>query len=512
MRTRWKILIILLVVAVLSAGLSLLTLHVGPVNSLDAYKNSLRAQGEKLDIKEVSPTPAPPEQNGREAAEAAFNSLGSGNIDPPYNMWMIAPGKAMTGWHQTEACGSDFTNSWDDFSAAITVDAPAIDFLRQAAAKPRLDFGLDYQKGPSMSISHLASFKRSAQAVVAATTLDLHNGDTASAVTNLCVLLHLVRANEDENILISHLVRIAMVSIAVSSTWDCLQATNATDAQLASLQNSWADLQFIQPAEKAMLMERAMALVMVDQARASSSYFDSITRGTYVSGGSGPGGAPGGFGGSLDQVRESFGKTLWRASWSYSQELNFLRSDQIILETLRAMQTNQLWKTQYDAMQSKLAKIQFAYPGQTLCQKLDIPDFDGLMNIGYAGSVILKTMRIEAARRIVITAIALKRFQLKHGNFPGSLTELTPDILPAVPLDPIDGNPLRYHKNDDGTYLLYSIGDDGVDDGGDVTITGSGKPANFNWQNAHSRDWVWPQPATPAEIKLYWDETAAATK
>ena len=506
MKTRWKILIALLVFMVVSGGLALLTMRVGPENNLEAYKDTLRAQGEKLGLGEVAPPPVPPEQNGRAAAESAFSSLSSGEIDPPYTMWMVAPGKAMIGWVQAKACGSDFTNTWDDFAAAIAIDAPAIDFLRQAAEKPKLDFGLDYQKGPSMSISHLASFKRSAQAVVAATTLDLHNSDTASAVTNLCVLLHLIKANEDENILISHLVRIAMVSIAVSSTWDCLQATNITDGQLDSRRNSWAVLHFIQSAEEAMLMERAMSLVMVKCARESSSYFDGITRGTYASGGPGPAG----FAGSLDQIRESFGKTMWRASWSYSQELDVLRSDQITLETLRAMQTNQLWKAQYDAMQSKLTKLQFTYPGQALCQKLDIPDFDGLLGIGYAGNVILKAIRIEAARRVVITAIALKRYQLKHGNLPDNLTELTPDILPAVLLDPIDGIPLRYRKNNDGTYLLYSIGQDGVDNGGDASIDVTGKPSNFYWQNAHSRDWVWPQPATAAEIKKYWEDAATA--
>jgi hypothetical protein len=229
-----------------------------------------------------------------------------------------------------------------------------------------------------------------------------------------------------------------------------------------------------------------------------------------MAGGSGSGGSPGSLSEWADQMKQGAGKTLWRASWSYSQELAFLRGDQIILATLRAMPTNQMWKSQYDSMHSRLDKVRFSYPGQALFEKLDIPDFEELFNNTYAGSAILKTMRAEAARRVVITAIALKRFQIKHGNLPDSLTELTPDILPAVLLDPIDGNPLRYHKNNDGTYLLYSIGDDGVDNGGDATIDVTGKPSNFYWQNAHSRDWVWPQPATAAEIKKYWEDAATA--
>lgn len=109
-------------------------------------------------------------------------------------------------------------------------------------------------------------------------------------------------------------------------------------------------------------------------------------------------------------------------------------------------------------------------------------------------------MYAEALKRIVVTAIALKRFQLKHGDLPGQLAELAPAYVPSVPLDPVDGKPLRYHPNPGGTFLLYSIGDDGVDNGGDTTPEA---PPNLSWQRA--RDWVWPQPASPAEVQSYYE-------
>jgi len=45
------------------------------------------------------------------------------------------------------------------------------------------------------------------------------------------------------------------------------------------------------------------------------------------------------------------------------------------------------------------------------------------------------------------------------------LTALTPVYLTATPLDPFDGQPLRYRKQGDG-YVLYSIGSDLNDDSG----------------------------------------------
>jgi len=112
-----------------------------------------------------------------------------------------------------------------------------------------------------------------------------------------------------------------------------------------------------------------------------------------------------------------------------------------------------------------------------------------------------KVMGVEAAREAAITAIALKRYQLTHGDFPADLTALVPEFVSAIPRDPVDGQPLRYRRNADGTFLLYSVGENGKDDGGDPRPSDSNSRYLY-WQ--FGRDWVWPQPATPEEIQNYY--------
>jgi hypothetical protein len=121
-------------------------------------------------------------------------------------------------------------------------------------------------------------------------------------------------------------------------------------------------------------------------------------------------------------------------------------------------------------------------------------------------------MRVEAARQMTVTAIALKRYQLKHGNYPPNLDSLVPEFVPTVPLDPVDGKPLRYQPKADGTFLLYSIGENGVDDGGDPALEKGVESSSFNWLNPHALDWVWPQPATPEEIQKYYEQQARKNK
>ena len=68
-------------------------------------------------------------------------------------------------------------------------------------------------------------------------------------------------------------------------------------------------------------------------------------------------------------------------------------------------------------------------------------------------------VRLDALRLL----IACKRYQRAQGRWPGTLQELVPAFLPAVPTDPFDGQPFRY---DPGREQLWSVGPDGKDDGG----------------------------------------------
>src|SRR5208283_3551883 len=69
-------------------------------------------------------------------------------------------------------------------------------------------------------------------------------------------------------------------------------------------------------------------------------------------------------------------------------------------------------------------------------------------------------MRNLTLHEMVITAIAIKRYELKHGNAPADLTSLVPDFLPDLPPDLMDGQTLHYRPESNGHFTLYSVGDD----------------------------------------------------
>ncbi len=112
---------------------------------------------------------------------------------------------------------------------------------------------------------------------------------------------------------------------------------------------------------------------------------------------------------------------------------------------------------------------------------------------------IFKAVRIEIGRSQVITAIALKRYQLRHGQNPDKLELLMPEFCSTIPTDWMDGKHIKYRRNEDGSYTLYSVGQDGKDEGGDLRLSEQTRSKDWWFR----RDYVWPAPATPEEVEEY---------
>jgi len=92
-------------------------------------------------------------------------------------------------------------------------------------------------------------------------------------------------------------------------------------------------------------------------------------------------------------------------------------------------------------------------------------------------------IRNQAHFRVTQAGIAVERYRLAQGRLPQSLEELVPEYMEAVPADPFDGRPLKYRMLETG-YVVYSIGEDSSDDGGNERGKGErgpkGKPAPWD--------------------------------
>lgn len=77
----------------------------------------------------------------------------------------------------------------------------------------------------------------------------------------------------------------------------------------------------------------------------------------------------------------------------------------------------------------------------------------------------------RANSRLELTRLAatLAVYRAEQGGYPDDLSALVPTVLSQLPTDLFTGKPLVYHRTRDG-YLLYSLGDNGFDDGGSNSL------------------------------------------
>lgn len=81
-------------------------------------------------------------------------------------------------------------------------------------------------------------------------------------------------------------------------------------------------------------------------------------------------------------------------------------------------------------------------------------------------------LRTQAELSATAAGIACERSRQRAGIWPATLADIPKDTLAAVPVDPFTGRPLLYKRLADGI-VVYSVGPDGTDDGGDVWAGGA---------------------------------------
>jgi hypothetical protein len=95
------------------------------------------------------------------------------------------------------------------------------------------------------------------------------------------------------------------------------------------------------------------------------------------------------------------------------------------------------------------------------------------------------TAKTQASVRQAMLACALQRYLMLKGAYPEDLSALAPEFVSAVALDPVTGERMQYRRDSRSDFLLYSVGWNGIDEGGKVCYAQEG-----GVHPVHG-DWVW---------------------
>ncbi len=84
---------------------------------------------------------------------------------------------------------------------------------------------------------------------------------------------------------------------------------------------------------------------------------------------------------------------------------------------------------------------------------------------GYNHFFVQET-RAKVIAQMTDVAFALASYRVDNGDYPDKLDALVPKFIPSLPNDPFSTGPFLYRRTDD-CYVIYSVGPDGKDGGGE---------------------------------------------
>lgn len=506
-----KILIWILVIGGVVVLLPVVT-HYRAKAAVARYRKQLQKQGEKLTIAQLTPRVSAEGENGGPALVRAAAMYGRWTTNSPPMMRIVAPGRVLVAWAEAVLPSEKSTNIWPGLEAEIRACHDALAGVRAALQYPVIQFDPDYSPGWATLLYHLAPMKGAEQLLSASAILELHNGQAADAWEDLRLCVAEVRLYHTEPVVISHLVQIAFGQIALATTWEALQYPGWSDGQLTELQKSWEAVDYWEGTESALSMSQVMMSQGFEEFRDSYTNYYTGAR-TVYSGAWGSSTPINNLGQVLANPKEGFSEFMdrypgywgWKYWVSYDEELYALQNLQASLDAVRQTRREGGFVPALEKLNKAREAIRRLHAARE--SHFVIARADAQMQTSF----LTKIADAEMARRMLVTAIALKRFQLQHGQYPGQLSELTPQYLREAPIDFMDGKTLRYRTNNEGGFLLYSVGEDGEDNGGDLTPSGPAVSENrapwWKW-----RDAGWPMPATAEEIKAYEDKIIAKVK
>lgn len=481
--------------------------------SLASWKRAMAARGEPMEVAALDP--AVHVRGARVLVPAQLPAL----FSLPGRTWSthaptaprgLPPGKEVllwgpAGWAGYPAPAQACRLFFHDF-ALIRKRLPE---LRAWLTNAPLVLRHDYTQPSNLQFPHLPPLKNLSQVLRLATVMALLEGKPAEALENLLASRALVDSLLHEGVLVSQLVRMSLGQVALGDVWQALEADDWTDVQLAALQTAWQEPSFLAGTVDALRMERAAYLAQHAHGRPTRSELREALALVPPFGRDGQDSPLAGSDtvmnwlGPLQHRGAAFRRfvfaELWRFAWS-SQDARFYgRSVQALADAANAACTHR----DVRAAPANPKGVNAGIPALAVPAEFERPNAYNRLRFWFATfslsaheRALQKALAVDGYAELARTAIALKRYRLRHGEWPTNLAALVPAFAATPPRDWVDGQPLRYRRNADGGFTLYSVGADGRDDGGDAR-----PPEGGGRSILQGRDWVWPQRATDADVR-----------
>jgi hypothetical protein len=352
-----------------------------------------------------------------------------------------------------------------DVLMALSKYDGVIEELRIACRLPYSRYPINYgsDKPWAIMLPHLAVLKSCAQCLQLRGVAHLGNGQPDKALEDVLLALQLTDKVQTEPIMISHLVRVAMVQLILQPVWEGLAQHKWSDDQLTALEADLGKLDFCADYKLSMHCELGFQSDMLRILRRDRAKLEELEGLNDLSGNKPRLGLPKG---RLIHFIPS--------GWFYQNQYHCAR----VLEDYYVSMVD----VGQGTFSPDLVRRGEAIVAAEMKSASPFTRLERLLGASQ-GNIARRFAYGQASVNLARTAIALERYRLARGAFPESLDTLAPQFIAKVPHDAIGGPPLKYHREADGSFVLYSVGWNEKDDDGEAAFNpdGSVDMANGDW-------------------------------
>jgi hypothetical protein len=325
--------------------------------------------------------------------------------------------------------GSDWPER-DEVEAFLSQHRDALDYC---STLPERDvtarFPADVRFAMSTKLAHLDLLRRVFKILSLQMHCDLHAGRPEEASDRILQQLALAATLEHEPMIVSQLVRIAMIGVALKNLELLLLHSQLGDEELLRLQTTIRQIDMQAALQRALIGERAMYFTEMS---VPLQYFCEE--------------AP------LEVIENSTEHLPPRAADAAWLLANFRR----LLDANKIS----LYQARREAEQLNVELKKFGQSPKRLLYVQTLLFLPAIPSGGVEG-----VSRCDANCKAMDVLLAAKRYRHVHHRWPTTTQQLVPDFLPAVPIDVYVDRPIILLA-DNEALKAYSVGKNLTDDGG----------------------------------------------
>ena len=354
--------------------------------------------------------------------------------------------------------------SAEDYLAMSDAGVPELDLIREALKRPRIRMDDDYQRPFEIPIVNFVNIRNVAQAVTQRAKCCLLLGQSERAFRELSLIFDLRRLlTSKPTWLVAAMIDVAVSGLYADTIAEGFRLQAWREPELAALQEQLQQINLLPAVAESFRMEPVAVRHTIETSSArelaklfllgrGDRFWERITNPTFLL------------------------LKLAPRGWLYQ---NLIASATVTATGSYDVERWLIKPGVAEAANRELERITAHRSPFTILAIITLPNY-------MRATQSMARNQTKANQTLIVCA--LERYRLAHGGYPESLDALVPQFIAKLPHDIIGGQPLKYRRADDGQFLLYSVGWNEKDDGGQIALTENGSV------DAARGDWVWQYP------------------